>query len=140
MKKIKDALYAVGSVLPVPNVNPSIVSGLSVVSSMLFVLSVPHSPPLAFAFAALALLLDGFDGLIARKFRRQTEEGYLVDVASDRLSEGLIFSVFFFPWFFLFTANCVLALASIARKRHIILPLRHVFIPVYAFMLLSGQL
>jgi len=52
----------------------------------------------------------------------------MVDVVSDRLSEGIIFVPFFVPWFFLFSLNNILAIFSFTRKKHIILPLRHIFI------------
>lgn len=132
----------IGLALPLPNVNPNAVSGLSVITSMLTALFVYSGPPLHFLvifFLILTIVLDWFDGLIAKKFQRTTEEGYIVDVTSDRLSEGIIFSVFFFPWFFLFVINCLLTMRSFVKGRHVIIPLRHIFLIYYIFMMITAQ-
>jgi phosphatidylglycerophosphate synthase len=128
----------IGLALPLPNVNPNVVSGLSIVTSMLFVVSFPFFSFAAVVFLFMTILLDWFDGLIAKKFRRMSEEGYIVDVTSDRLSEGIIFSAVFFPWFFLFVLNCLLTIRSVAKKRHIVLPLRHLFL-IYLILLILVQ-
>jgi hypothetical protein len=54
---------------------------------------------------------------------------------SDRLSEGIMFSVLFFPWFFLFTINCLLTMRAVVKKKHVIIPLRHIFLVYYAFLI-----
>lgn len=124
-----------GMALPLPNVNPNAVSGLSVITSMVFVLSLRFSFfGLPLLFLAVTILLDWFDGLIARRYGKGSEEGYFVDLVSDRLSEGIIFSFFFFPWFYLFTLNCMLSIVSVRRKRHVVLPLRHIFMVFYVYL------
>lgn len=138
MKKIRDKTDKLGAALPLPDVNPNAVSGLSIITSMLFVLFIRLYPFIATVFLLATLILDWLDGLIARKFGKTSEEGYLADVASDRFSEGIIFAVFFFPWFYLFLANCILSMVSVKRKRHLVFPLRHAFIIFYAFLLFSG--
>ena len=139
VKRLRGVMDRAGNFFPLPNINPNIVSGLSIITSMLFVLFIRLSVLISLLFLLITLILDWFDGLIARKFRKTSEEGYLVDVASDRFSEGIIFAAFFFPWFYLFLANCILSMASVAKKRHLILPLRHVFIVFYTFLLFLGQ-
>ena len=124
--------------LPLPDMNPNALSGMSIITSMLFLLSVKYSMPLALTLLFCTLLLDWFDGMVARKFNRTSEEGHLVDIASDRLSEGIVF-VAFFPWFCLFTLNCLLSLWSVAHKRHLILPLRHVFLVFYMILMAAGM-
>lgn len=125
-----------GLALPLPNVNPNFVSGLSILTSMLFVLFLRISPIISIIFLIITVLFDWFDGLIAKKFGRASEEGYLVDLVSDRLSEGIMFSVVFFPWFFLFTLNCLLTMRAVVKKKHVIIPLRHIFLVYYAFLIL----
>ncbi|MBI2579079.1 MAG: CDP-alcohol phosphatidyltransferase family protein [Candidatus Aenigmarchaeota archaeon] len=122
--KIESALLK----MPLPNANPNAVSGLSILMSLLFVLVFRYNPPASFAILFLVLALDLLDGLIAKKHYMPTEEGYIVDVASDRLSEGIIFSVFFTPWFYLFALNNILTLWSFSSRKHVILPLRHAFL------------
>lgn len=131
MKRVRAATDRLGASLPLPNVSPNAVSGLSIITSILFMIFSRFSFGLAVLFLLSTLALDWFDGLIARKFNRSTEEGYLADIASDRFSEGIIFVMFFFPWFYLFILNCVLSMVSVARKSHFILPLRHVFLILY---------
>jgi len=120
--------------IPLPRVNPNSVSGLSIVTSMLFLLSYPFSAEIAIAWLIVTLLLDWFDGAIAKKHGMVSEEGYIVDVASDRFSEGLIFSMVFFPWFYLFVLNSVLSVLSVKTGRHIIIPLRHIFLLYLIFL------
>lgn len=123
--------------LPLPKINPNIVSGLSIISSLGFVLSLSESSlKLPFAFLIITLLLDWLDGLIAKKHSLASEKGYIVDVASDRLSEAIIFIPFFFPWFYLFTINMILTMFSFVGNRHIILPLRAIFAVYFYFAFL----
>lgn len=125
--------------LPLPRINPNILSGLSIISSLGFILSLSLSESslkLPFAFLIITLLLDWLDGLIAKKHCLASEKGYIVDVASDRLSEAILFIPFFFPWFYLFTINMILTMFSFVRNRHIILPLRLIFAVYFYFSFL----
>ncbi|MCK5023615.1 MAG: CDP-alcohol phosphatidyltransferase family protein [Candidatus Aenigmarchaeota archaeon] len=140
VNKIRSSLDKIAHIFPLPDINPNIVSGISVLLSMLFVLSIKFSALLSIGIIFIVLLLDWFDGVIARKFNRETKSGYIVDMTSDRMSEGIIFSVFFFPWFYLFTINCFLTLFSVAKKRHVVLPLRHIFIILYSIWVVLGYL
>jgi len=124
MRKVTDHVFLK---MPLPRVNPNMVSGLSLVTSVFFLLTL-NSAILAFSFLLLTLLLDWFDGLIAKKHNLCSEEGYMVDITADRLSEGIIFSAFLFPWFHLFALNTVLTMLSFSRKKHVIIPLRHIFL------------
>jgi len=130
----------IGLKLPLPDVNPNMLSGLSVITSFIFLLTIKFSLMLSLVILLITLLLDWFDGIVARKFGHASEEGHMVDVASDRFSESLFFvaPAFFFPWFYLFTLNCALSLLSVKKKRHVILPLRHVFFVFCVFILLFG--
>lgn len=127
VNKLRDNLDRIGLALPLPNVHPNVISGISIITSFAFLASFGFSVILSLLFLILTLLLDWFDGLVAKKFFRTSEEGYLADITSDRLSEGIMF-VIFFPWFCLFVLNCALSLMSVARRKHVILPLRHLFV------------
>ncbi|MCX6817969.1 MAG: CDP-alcohol phosphatidyltransferase family protein [Candidatus Aenigmarchaeota archaeon] len=135
---MRNGIDKIGMVMPLPNVSPNALSGLSIVFSLLFVLTLGQ-PFVALALLACVLLLDWLDGMVARKYGKTSDEGYIVDVASDRLSEAVVFLPFFFPWFFLFSFNCILVLLAVKRNIHIILPLRHVFLVFYAFLALTSQ-
>ena len=113
--------------LPLPRINPNIISGLSIITALLFILSLKYSKFLAFILIIVTLLFDWFDGLIAKKHNLGSEKGYIVDVAADRISEGIMFIPFFVPWFYLFTLNCFLTLFSFIKYKHIIMNLRIVF-------------
>ena len=136
VKKIRKTLDRIGLFLPLPNVEPSILSGLSVILSLGFLLVFRAFPPFSLLFLLSVLILDWLDGLVARKFGRASEEGYFVDLTSDRLSEGIIFAMFP-PWFCLFTINCILSIVSVVKKRHVILPLRHLFLLYTAWLILA---
>ena len=139
MNIIRRKTDKIGLALPLPNVNPNVISGLSVLTSMLFVIVFPKFPIISAVFLTFTILLDWFDGLIAKKFQRTSEEGYVVDVMSDRLSEGIIFSAMIFPWFFLFFLNCLLSMRSVVKEKHIILPLRHLFLIYLVILMVFGQ-
>lgn len=114
--------------LPLPKINPNIVSGMTIMTSLGFVFSLSESSPkLPFAFLMLTLLFDSLDGLITRKHNIASEKGYIVDLTSDRISEAILVIPFFFPWFYFFVINMILTLFSFVSNKHIILPLRAIF-------------
>lgn len=132
VRKIREITDYIFLKLPLPKVNPNIISGLSILTSLLFILSLKYSLILAFVLIISTLLFDWFDGLIAKKYSLCSDEGYIVDVTSDRLSEGIMFIPFFIPWFYLFVLNSILTVFSFAKNKHIIIPLRHIF-AIYFF-------
>ncbi len=117
--------------LPFPDVDPRMVSFASVFLSILAAVLLRADKLWFFMAYLVALLLDGADGIIARKHNRRSREGYLCDVACDRLAEGIVM-VNFLPWFALFVLNLFLSLFSIAKRKHWILPLRALFLAYYA--------
>jgi hypothetical protein len=119
--------------LPLPRINPSYVSGASLVGSLLFLAVLPYSHAAALALLAAVVVLDWLDGITAQKHHLWSREGYAIDLAADRISEGLIFVPFFVPWFYLFVLNALLTLVSVARQKHTILPLRQAFL-LYALV------
>ena len=124
--------------LPWPKVNPSYISFVSLVFSIFFVFIWLYGDKWLAAFILfLGLTLDWIDGLVARKYHEASSKGWMIDVLTDRLSEGIIFSyaASFYPWFSLFLINCLLSFLSFKIKRHLIMPLRQLFL-VYIFFLL----
>lgn len=121
--------------LPFPNIDPKTVSFVSVFLSILAVVLLGTSKVWFFVIYLLVMLLDGVDGIIARKHGTGSQEGYLCDVVCDRLSEGIVM-VHFLPWFGLFVLNLFLSLFSIAKKKHRILPLRFLFLIYYGLFVL----
>ena len=91
VKRLRAIIDSVGLQLPLPRINPSLVSALSVVTSLAFILVLKHSPVLALLLVVMTLLLDWFDGLIAKKRELCSREGYLVDPVADRASEAILF-------------------------------------------------
>ncbi|MFA5070666.1 MAG: CDP-alcohol phosphatidyltransferase family protein [Patescibacteria group bacterium] len=112
--------------LPWPKVNPNYISYLALPFSLIFILLWDRYKLLSFFVLVFVLILDWMDGLVAKKYQTASEEGWLVDVTTDRLSEGVIFIHFFHPWFYLFLVNLFLTAASFKFKKFsFILPLRH---------------
>lgn len=116
---------------PLPKINPDIVSALSLILSVFFVFY--NNILYQISILAIVLLLDWFDGLIAKKYQYRTneaekEKGWMVDVFADRLSEGIISIIYFMPFFPLFSLNCFLSLWSYKSKKHFILPVRQVLL------------
>ena len=134
VKKLRAVIDSVGLQLPLPRINPSLVSALSIVTSLAFVLVLKHSPAAALSLVMITLLLDWFDGLIAKKYEICSRQGYLVDLAADRVSEAILFIPYFAPWFYLFIVNSALTVFGVAKHKHILLPLRAVFIIVFVFV------
>ena len=134
VKKLRAITDSIPLQLPLPRVNPSLVSALSIVTSLAFILVLKHSPVVAWSLVVITLLLDWLDGLIAKKHELCSREGYLVDLIADRISEAILFIPYLVPWFCLFILNSILTLFGIAKHKQIILPLRAAFIVAFIFM------
>lgn len=124
----------------IPKLDPNKVSGGSLVLSLFVPLGFLFYDFLGIFILFLVLCFDYLDGFIAREYGLDSEEGYMVDVVVDRVSEGVIFMVSVFPWFILFSVNNLLALRSFRKDEHFILPLRHVYLVYMLFLSLKGLL
>lgn len=106
-------------------VNANQVSGLSVYAS----LGIVYAP---IAAVSAALLLDLFDGIVARSQRNMSRLGELTDWASDRYSEYIIFGWLAYtmtPWLLLAPiVNTAITLALVRGAPVAVLPLRHVLL------------
>lgn len=140
MENVKKAKYVVafrhftdeiGLKMPLPKIHPDIVSALSLFFSVFFVFF--NNILYQILILIIVLLLDWFDGLIVKKYQYRKNEveknkGWMVDVFTDRLSEGIISIIYFMPFFFLFSLNCFLSLWSYKSKKHFILPVLHIML------------
>jgi hypothetical protein len=117
--------------LPLPRIDPSLVSALSIVTSLAFLLVLKHSHLLALVLIVVTISLDWLDGLIAKKHELCSRNGYLVDLVADRASEAIMFIPFPVPWSCLFVLNAVLTLFGVAAHKHVILPLRQLFVVAF---------
>lgn len=143
-QRIRDPFEAWFAALPLPRINPDLLSLASLLLAALFVMAVWVGVPfVAWIFLAVHLLLDGLDGAVARRYRfrrtkREQLHGQLVDFAADRGSEFIMFFLptFFVPWFPLFVVNVALTIVSVAKQRALAMPLRQLFFIVYSVQLL----
>lgn len=111
--------------LPIPNVSPKLLSGASLFLSIVFmVLSFRGFLSPAIAVLGIVFILDALDGIVARKYSKESEEGATIDFFTDRLSEGLVTLPFFFPWFIIFGINNLVSIIGLAKKRHTVFPVR----------------
>lgn len=117
---------------PLPNINPDIISVLSVFM-MVVAFLYPDNIWWVFVFVAMSLLMDWLDGVVARKFKRTSRRGYWVDVICDRLSELML--AIFSPllWVPLFSINVIMTFVNMKTKVHLILPLRAAFLVFLLF-------
>ncbi|MFH1367400.1 MAG: CDP-alcohol phosphatidyltransferase family protein [Patescibacteria group bacterium] len=114
--------------LPLPNINPSLISFLALPFSLAFILLWDKNKLISLILLMIILILDWLDGLVAKKYGRSSERGWLTDVSTDRFSEGIIFLIFITPWFYLFLLNIFLTYFSYKLKKFsLILPLRQLF-------------
>ncbi len=122
--------------LPWPNINPTAVSAVSVGAAIGFTLAyLGNKYLLATIFLVLNLIFDIIDGAIAEKYHRSSYRGWIIDTVSDRLSEGIIFFPFLYPWYAMWATNCALATASHVYKRSLVLPLRLFFLIYWIYRL-----
>lgn len=119
--------------LPLLKINPNLISFISVIFSLLFLIiwqsNLPQKIPISFTCLIFGAMLDWLDGLTARKYHLASEKGWIVDTTCDRLSEFFILLSFsFFPWFYLLLWNVLFSWISWFVKKQITFPLRLIFL------------
>jgi phosphatidylglycerophosphate synthase len=89
----------------------------------------------------LILLLDVLDGIVARaKSQTSSEDGWMVDISVDRISEAVISLALSRVFILLTILNMGLALLSYRYKKHAIIPLRQaILLVLIAYYLLEKQ-
>jgi hypothetical protein len=122
--------------------DPDMISGMSLVFSPIAYLLLSERAILASIVTIFfVLLLDALDGVVARaKGQTDSRDGWMVDVAVDRLSEAII-CIALSRIFILFTiANMGLALLSCKYNKHAIIPLRQTTLVILiAYFLLQSH-
>jgi len=107
-------------------VKANMISGLSLVCSPIaYLLLSERAIAASIIVLFLILLLDALDGMIARATSQtSSEDGWMVDVSVDRLSEAVICLALSRVFILLTIINMGLALLSYHYKKHAIMPLR----------------
>lgn len=120
-----------------PDITPSYYHVFGLFASVLFLYC--QAAWLKILVLALILVADWADGATARRYNKCRRAGYMLDVVTDRASEGLIFAagagttigqVFYLAWLL----NLLLAYYSIRSNRHSSLPLRFAYLLVLIFL------
>jgi phosphatidylglycerophosphate synthase len=120
----------------------NMISGLSLVCSPIAYLLLSERAILASIIAIfLILLLDALDGMVARaKGQTSSEDGWMVDVSVDRISEAVISLALSRVFILLTILNMGLALLSYHYEKHAIIPLRQATLVILiAYYLLESQ-
>ena len=127
-RKIIDAILSRFSIIK--RLNPNIISGLSLICSLVFYLLISRRMMVSCVAALfLVLFLDTLDGVVARgNGKAFAEEGWIVDVSVDRISEALISLALSRVYAFLVIINIGLVFYSYKFKNHVIIPLRQLLL------------
>ena len=123
-------------------VDANMISGLSLVCSpVAYLLLSERAIAVSIIAIFLILLLDALDGIVARaKGQTSSEDGWMVDVSVDRISEAVISLALSRVFILLTIINMGLALLSCHYKKHAIMPLRQVTLLILiAYYLLQSQ-
>jgi phosphatidylglycerophosphate synthase len=119
--------------------SPDLLSGVGLLLSLAvyYYLSLGMIAPSILALSA-ALLFDVLDGVAARAQGRASEEGWVVDIAVDRVSEALISLALSRLVVLVVAFNVALSLYSFMARRHLIIPVRQVLLLALAAYYLVG--
>ena len=121
-----------------PLKNPSYYQVIGLVLSVVYMFA--STLVIQSVIVGIVLILDWMDGAVARKYNLVGREGWMIDVFVDRLSEGFIFTALLFTpigtvFFVLYILNILLSMYSVKSGKHLILPLRFVWL-----LILFGKL
>ena len=117
------------------------ISGLSLVFSPIVYLLIAERNILASIIVLfIIMLLDALDGLLARaQGQISSEDGWMVDVSVDRVSEAVIALALSRIFILLTIINMGLALLSCRYKKHAIIPLRQAILVIFiAYYLIAS--
>lgn len=138
VKRLRSAIDCWLLTLPWPNINPALVSLLAVLFAVCFLYFAQRQ---MYVWATVSLLLnitgDLADGAIAKKHRRTSYHGWLVDTAMDRFSEAIILYPFRDPWYWAWLVNCGLSVFSVKVRISMIQPLRLYFLVYWIYHMLT---
>jgi len=119
-----------------PNVNPSYYHLLGLGLSVLYLFAL--TPAQKIGLIAVILIADWLDGATARRHKRCSPGGYLMDLLTDRASEAFIFiaeagTLLGQICFLLWMVNVALAFYSVRSNKHAALPLRFAILVILVF-------
>ena len=119
------------SKLPMPKIDPNIVSVSTIATSLIAVGFLVNDHFGYFTlFLIITLILDWSDGLIARKHNIPHRNGFVYDAVSDRISELILFSFIYQFALVLVFINCFLTLNSFRTGKYWTIPLRQILLIV----------
>lgn len=124
--------------LVLPIRDPNVYQILSLILSIVYVGAVTVTVQII--LVVMILISDWMDGAAARKYSKPSREGWMIDVAVDRISEGFIFlSHLFTFWgnifFLLYLVNIGLSIRSVRTGTHFLLALRFMWLIFLAVQL-----
>ena len=122
-------------------VDPDTISGMSLaLSPVAYLLLSERAIAASIAMVFLVLLLDALDGIVARATEQTCKDGWMVDVAVDRVSEAVICLALSRVFIVLIILNLGLALLSCHYKKHAIIPLRQTtLVIIIAYFVLQSH-
>jgi hypothetical protein len=123
-----DSLLVHGFLRKFEMIYPNKLFGLTLITSLLFVITIKKNALLAIFILLLTILINYYGYEVRKKYYQNNENALMCELASARLSESLIFILFLKPWYFFFIINCLLTLYTFNKKRVITLPLRGLFL------------
>ena len=128
-KKLRKPFDEFASRLPMPKINPNIVSISTIFTSVIAVGFLVNDHFVYFTlFLFITLILDWLDGLVARKHKVPHKHGFIYDSVSDRISELILFS-FIYQWVLILVfINCFLTLNSFRTGKYWTMPLRQILL------------
>jgi phosphatidylglycerophosphate synthase len=124
------------------DVSANMISGMSLACSPIVYLAISERAILTSIIVLfLVMLLDVLDGIVARaKNQNSSEDGWIVDVSVDRVSEAIISLALSRIFILLTIFNMGLALLSYRYRKHAIIPLRQaILVILLAYYLLESQ-
>lgn len=137
IKQFREFFDKIFQKIPWPNINPSILTVGSLIPAILVALSYPD-PFWVWLWSVLLLFMDLADGAIAKKYKKESRFGYLMDLWFDRITETIVLIPFLLHlniWLSLLILNWIFSVISVKSNRHISIPLRQAY-AVYAFILI----
>jgi len=119
------------------NLSVNRISWLSLCASIIASILLRTERIMLGAFSIFGVLfLDSLDGFLARKRGMASNDGLIVDVACDRISEFVIFHPHT-TWTILAVVNTYMTILRIRYEKIPILPLRHVFMVLTLLKMIS---
>jgi phosphatidylglycerophosphate synthase len=111
--------------------NPDVYSLAGLLMSLFFLFL--HNTLLLLVLLVLVLFTDWLDGAAARRYKRATRKGYIVDNLVDRISECCLFlpllgTVLGNIFFILYVINIFLTYFAMHSGKHYVLPLRFAYL------------